>query len=149
MKLRSLIPVLDVRDVDASIEFYCEVLGFTVHEKVTWGGRTEWALLRAGQVQLMLCAGEPSDTEEDGRKSSEGVFFLYHENVESLLVYLGARGYDGLSNLMQSATAARDFFLRDPDGYVLWFSHKPVGTEQYAAQECIEVVLPTAPNGHA
>jgi catechol 2,3-dioxygenase-like lactoylglutathione lyase family enzyme len=143
MKLRSLIPVLDVRDVETSIEFYCDVLGFTVQEKVAWGGRTEWALLRGGQVQLMLCAGEPSDSDDDGRRCGEGVFFLYHENVESLLVYLGARGYEGLSNLMQPTTA-RDFFLRDPDGYVLWFSHKPVGSE-----ECVEVVLPAPAHTHA
>ncbi|HXF60486.1 MAG TPA: VOC family protein [Caldilineaceae bacterium] len=126
MKLRSLIPVLDVKDVDASIEFYCDALGFTLSEKVEWGGRTEWALLYSDGVQLMLCASRDGDAEDESR-SNEGVFFVYHENLESLLVYLGSKGYTNLSNLLQTSQRPRDFYLRDPDGYVLWFSRKPVG----------------------
>ncbi len=133
MKLRSLIPVLDVRDVERSIEFYCDVLGFTVSDKVTWGGQTEWALLSNDNVQLMLCAAQEQDTEEITR-TGEGVFFLHHENLESLLAYLGAKGYDQQSSILQPQRSGRDFFLRDPDGYVLWFSHKPVINDTKAAQ---------------
>ena len=128
MKLRHLIPVLDVRDVEASIEFYCEALGFRLHDRLEWGGKTEWALLRNDNVQLMLCAGGELEAEEVTRPG-EGVFFLYLDNVESLLVYLGSNGYaDQLSGL-QPIQPGRDFFLRDPDGYVLWFSHRPVDVE--------------------
>ena len=126
MKLRSLIPVLDVKDVDASIEFYCDALGFTLVEKVEWGGRTEWALLNCDGVQLMLCASRDSDAEDDTH-SNEGVFFVYHDNLESLFVYLGSKGYTNISNLLQNSQRPRDFYLRDPDGYVLWFSRRPVG----------------------
>jgi catechol 2,3-dioxygenase-like lactoylglutathione lyase family enzyme len=124
MKLRSLVPVLDVHDVDTSIEFYCDVLGFTVHDKVEWAGKTEWALLRCDQVQVMLCAGKEVDIEEGGR-GAEGMFFLYHENLESLLVYLGSRGYAQAPEMLQPQQGRREFYLRDPDGYVLWFSHRP------------------------
>lgn len=126
MRLQTLIPVLDVKDVDTSIEFYCDVLGFTLHDKVQWAGRTEWAVLRSDDVQLMLCASQ-GDDDEDRSGLSEGVFFLYHDNLESLLLYLGSKGYDSRSSLLQVSPSARDFYLRDPDGYVLWFSHKPLG----------------------
>lgn len=126
MKLRSLIPVLDVRDVEASIEFYCGVLGFTLQDKVEWGGRTEWALLRIDHVQLMLCAGQETEIE-DAVRSEEGVFFLYHDDPEALLVHLGSRGYEDIPDVLQPGGRRRDFLVRDPDGYVLWFSHKPVG----------------------
>ncbi len=72
MKLRNLVPVLDVQDVEESILFYCDTLGFEVHDKVTWGGRTEWALLRSGEVQLMLCASRTAD--EEAAASGDGVF---------------------------------------------------------------------------
>lgn len=124
-RLRSLIPVLDVRDVDASIEFYCDVLGFVLHDKVEWGGRTEWAVLRSENVQLMLCASQNEDVDEDS-SLNEGVFFLYHDNPESLLVCLGAKGYTNPAGLLQTNAGMHDFFLRDPDGYVLWFSRKPL-----------------------
>lgn len=126
MKLQNLVPVLDVHDVDASIEFYCGVLGFTLHDKVEWGGKTEWALLRCDQVQLMLSASQEMDNEEQiNHQNGEGMFFLYHDNLESLLLYLGSRGYKDLPDVLTLGKGRREFYLRDPDGYVLWFSHKP------------------------
>lgn len=124
MRLQNLVPVLDVQDVDESIHFYTEALGFSVHDKVTWGGRTEWALLRSGQVQLMLCASERND--EDDPAPSDGVFFVYLENIEALHVYLGAKGFAGPDQGRDVQAGHCDFYLRDPDGYVLWFSHKPL-----------------------
>ena len=126
MKLRSLVPVLDVHDVDASIEFYCGALGFTLYDKVEWGGKTEWALLRCDGVQLMLCASQAVDGDEGVSHNSDGMFFLYHDNLESLQVYLGSRGYTDAAVGMSQSQSKRDFYLRDPDGYVLWFSQKPV-----------------------
>ena len=130
MKLRSLVPVLDVHDVEASIEFYCGMLGFTLDDKVEWGGKAEWALLSCNPVQLMLCASQDGDSEDQSPQSGEGMFFLYHENLESLLVYLGSRGYTGLPDVLQPSQGKRDFCLRDPDGYVLWFRHKPTSADE-------------------
>jgi catechol 2,3-dioxygenase-like lactoylglutathione lyase family enzyme len=130
MKLRSLVPVLDVRDVDASIDFYCEVLGFELRDKAEWSGKTEWALLKSDQVQLMLCAAREAEIEE-AEAPGEGVFFLHHENIESLLVGLGTRGYTTMEPLLPGSKSRRDFYLRDPDGYVLWFSTRPVGGEEH------------------
>lgn len=126
MHLRSLVPVLDVHDVEASIEFYCGVLGFTLFDKVEWAGRTEWALLRCDQVQLMLCASQNRDSEDVPIQNTDGMFFLYHDNLESLQVHLGSRGYASVPDGLVPNVGKRDFYLRDPDGYVLWFSHKPV-----------------------
>lgn len=128
MRLRSLVPVLDVQDVDASIEFYCGALGFSLQDKVEWGGKTEWALLRCEHVHLMLSASQEGDSEDSITHNSDGMFFLYHDNLESLQVYLGSKGYSGVPDGMPVGQGKRDFYLRDPDGYVLWFSHKPVLT---------------------
>ena len=105
MKLRSLVPVLDVHDVDASIEFYSDVLGFTLEDKVEWGGKTEWALLTCDHVQLMLCASQDGDSEDQPPQN-------------------------GLPDILQPSQGKRDFCLRDPDGYVLWFRHKPAVEDQ-------------------
>lgn len=125
LRLRMMIPVLDVRDVEASIEFYCGVLGFALHDKVAWGGRTEWAVLQSADVQLMLCAGQGDDDEVN--YSNDGVFFLYHDNLELLLTSLRSKGYTCRTGLLGGP---RDFYVRDPDGYVLWFSHKPLAIAQ-------------------
>ena len=125
MMLRNLVPVLDVHDVEVSIEFYCGALGFTLHDKVEWGGKTEWALLRCDQVQLMLSASQNREHEEAPIQNGDGMFFLYHDNLESLQITLGSRGYTAITNDMPPSLGKRDFYLRDPDGYVLWFSHRP------------------------
>ena len=132
MKLRNLVPVLDVQDVEESIQFYCDTLGFEVHDKVTWGGRTEWALLRSGEVQLMLCASRTAD--EEAAASGDGVFFVYLENLEALHVYLGGKGLDRSLQALDLGLSGRDFYLRDPDGYVLWFSHKPLKPDGKSAE---------------
>lgn len=124
MKWRSLVPILDVRDVDVSIEFYCGVLGFSLQDKVEWGGKTEWALLYSEHVQLMLSASQSGDSEEIIHHNGDGMFFLYHDNLESLRGKLVARGYGYLTNGLPSGDGTLDFYLRDPDGYVLWFSSK-------------------------
>jgi catechol 2,3-dioxygenase-like lactoylglutathione lyase family enzyme len=132
MRLQQLVPVLDVHDVERSIEFYSETLGFTVHDRVEWGGRTEWALLRAGKVQVMLCASEEG-AQDDEPLHNEGVFFVYLDNLEDFRHTVGARKYQALVAAKEVTQSGRDFYVRDPDGYILWFSHKPLNDEAQGA----------------
>ncbi len=98
MRLESLIPVLDVKDVDASIQFYCDAIGFTLYDKVEWGGKTEWALLRTGKIQLMLCAIR-DDLADEPTRSNGSMFFFYPDNIEAMYVSLGTNGYEPLPNM--------------------------------------------------
>jgi hypothetical protein len=106
----------------------CGALGLTLYDKVEWGGKTEWALLRCDHVQLMLCASQVADGDEPRQHNADGMFFLYHDNLESLQVYLGSKGYTSGAADPPTSQSKRDFYLRDPDGDVLWFSHKPALT---------------------
>lgn len=142
MRLQNLVPVLDVRDVEESIEFYSRTLGFEVYDKVEWGGRTEWALLRSGQVQLMLCAGREDDVDDEALRS-DTVFFVHLDEEDARQVYLGAYGALNSENMPTGSQRTRDFYLRDPDGYVLWFSHRPLG------QPSASVSVQNAPAAYA
>ena len=125
MRLQNIVPVLDVRDVDASIEFYKSALGFIENDKVTWGGHTEWALLRSGQVQIMLCASQemPSDDEI---VQTDNVFYIFIEDMDALEMQLNKAKISSKDRGVDSGQS-RDFYVRDPDGYVLWFSPRPLG----------------------
>jgi catechol 2,3-dioxygenase-like lactoylglutathione lyase family enzyme len=124
MKVESLIPVLDVRDVDASVSFYCEVLGFQIQDKVEWSGRTEWALLQTDKVQLMLCAND-ADTGDEDHRVNDGIFFLNIDNPEALMIRLKGAEIPNVSP-PEAQLGNKDFYLRDPDGYILWFSYRRV-----------------------
>ena len=49
--MRGLCPLIQVFDMDDSLHFYCELLGFEIVEKSAGGG---WAWLRHGTAELML-----------------------------------------------------------------------------------------------
>lgn len=125
MRLQNLVPVLDVRDVEESIQFYESALGFAVHDKVEWGGQTEWALLRSGDVQIMLCASQ-ADPDDEETRQADNVFFVYLEDMDGLESHLQRHG-SGTTEQAADPRQSRDFYLRDPDGYVLWFSERPLG----------------------
>ena len=51
MKMNRLIPMLPVRSMPASVEFYCGMLGFEVESRNDdWG----WAMLRFDECRLMV-----------------------------------------------------------------------------------------------
>lgn len=142
MQVENLIPVLDVRDVETSVTFYCEVLGFTLVDKVEWAGKTEWALLRTGQVQLMLCASQDY-AEEDEQRVNEGIFFLHLDNPDALIVRLKKR--DAAAEVQPEAKlGSKDFYLRDPDGYILWLSHRPPVQDRSESPQAVSVSRKTA-----
>lgn len=62
-KLNDLIPILICEDVQKSIAFYCEVLGFEVTNRMNDVGKSDWASLYNGRVQLML--GSPTYLPEE------------------------------------------------------------------------------------
>ncbi|OUC08355.1 hypothetical protein RY27_09480 [Litorilinea aerophila] len=128
MKLERLVPVLDVKDVEASIRFYCETLGFRVHDTVKWAGRTEWALLGTDKVQIMLCA---SNSTGDNPPSTSGqtVFFLYLDDIEGLRRALAQKG-QALPRIQELRNGTAEFLLQDPDGYILWCSRTPTAQHQ-------------------
>lgn len=51
INMRGLCPLIQVFDMDNSLHFYCELLGFEIVEKAAGGG---WAWRRHGTAELML-----------------------------------------------------------------------------------------------
>lgn len=120
MQFKSLVPSLDVTNVDESIKFYKDALGFSVQERMSWNGETGWALLKVGRVGLMLNA---RDYELNAPTAPQfgGVFFFYSNNLEKLHEELTDKGYP-VSNMQSIQSGIKEFYLCDPDGYVFWFT---------------------------
>jgi len=73
MKLNRLIPMLPVRDMPASVEFYGK-LGFDVeHRNDEW----RWAMMRSGECRLML--DESINAPPDVPRTS--IVYLYPEGI--------------------------------------------------------------------
>ena len=117
LRLRSLSPALTVADVDASLVWYRDVVGFHVQEKWEHEGRVGGAALIAGLGPLLLV----QDDWAQGRDRVKGVGFRLHmttaHDVDELAAAIEQRGGMLESPPADTPWGARAFSLVDPDGY--------------------------------
>jgi catechol 2,3-dioxygenase-like lactoylglutathione lyase family enzyme len=111
MKLTRLIPMLPVRSMPASVEFYGK-LGFEVENRNDgWG----WAMLRFDECRLMV---DQSINQRTGG-SRDSVLYLYPDDVAAYHRHLRGNGIE-LPDLDQTFYGHQEFRLDDPDGNRLW-----------------------------
>ncbi|MEP7215401.1 MAG: VOC family protein [Anaerolineaceae bacterium] len=104
-ELLSMRPNLPVADLDRSVAFYRDVLGFELGARMDDIG---FALMKGGGAELALGA----------RTSPEpGGAYLYVTGVETLLVRCEAAGATIVAPLTQQPWGLRDFVVEDPDGH--------------------------------
>jgi len=121
IKQKDLIPILICEDVQASIEFYTMVLGFSVTGREDDLGKTGWASLNQGSVQIMLASPTylPDPIKVDGYYP-QALFYFYPENVEALHTTLKEQGHE-VGELTVRGYGMREFQMIDPGGHVLVF----------------------------
>lgn len=113
-------PSLTVNDLQKSLAWYRDVVGFGLDE--LWkddAGKVMGASLRAGNVSLMI--GQDDWKKGRDRKKGEGfrIFCMTKGNVDALAKKIEAKG----GRLDQGPTdqpwGVRDISLTDPDGFKL------------------------------
>jgi len=112
---------LTVADVAASVAWYRDVLGFTVHRSFERDGTLFAASLRAGAVPILL-------TRDDGKRGTErtkgdgiSLQLTTKQDIDALASRARARGA-ALDTEPSDVMGARVFRLRDPDGFRLVIS---------------------------
>jgi len=122
LRLRSLTPTYTVNDLEKSIAWYCNGLGFVVSERWEEGGKVEGVMLKAGNCTF----GLSQDDFGKGRDRPKGVGFrIYAETVQSVdALAERIRSYGGrvLTEPTDMSWGARIFSVEDPDGFVISFS---------------------------
>jgi catechol 2,3-dioxygenase-like lactoylglutathione lyase family enzyme len=120
MKIRQLVPMAYVANVERSIAFYRH-LGFEVGNTFAANGATKptWAWLKSGDAQLMLAAGsDPVIAEQQAV-----LFYVYTDDVAAARASLTEAGL-GPGEIMKPFYAPQgEFRLVDPDGYVVMVTH--------------------------
>jgi uncharacterized glyoxalase superfamily protein PhnB len=118
---------LTVADLAASLEWYRDVLGFTVSREFERGGRLFAVSLAADHVRVLL-------TQDDGSKGTDrmkGVGFSLQITTEQDLDQIARRvvahGDELVTPVTNTPWGARIFRVRDPDGFLFTFSTPQVG----------------------
>ncbi|HTA38303.1 MAG TPA: VOC family protein [Candidatus Acidoferrales bacterium] len=116
MKLSKLTPLLRVADLDATIAFYHDVLGFTCLNRMDG-----WALMANGGVELMIAlpnAHEPFD----GAALTGSLYFL-DDDVDATYESIKDR-VDIVYPIETFDYGMREFAIRDNNGYCLQFGRE-------------------------
>ena len=121
LRLRNLSPALTVDDLERSLAFYVDALGFTVEERWEEEGKLQGVMLLAGTCRL----GLSQDDWKKGRDRQKGVGFrLYAETAQDLDA-LGARlrehGVEPDGPKVEP-WGNRALTVEDPDGFKLTLS---------------------------
>ncbi|MFC0429695.1 VOC family protein [Kutzneria buriramensis] len=104
-----LMPRLPVSDLDRSIVYYQEALGF----RLAWRtGDDSLAALASGEIEMLLLAPWTGD----GPPAAQSTY-VYVEDPDALCAEYGEAGAEIVDPVASRPYGMRDFVVRDPDGH--------------------------------
>ena len=126
-ELKKLTPNLIVSDVLRSLEFYRDVLGFTVAVTVPEAEPFVFAVVQSGPVEIFLNAPEPAIAEYPAFKNRPigGTLTLFVEVANIALAH--ATLQDKVRIVMpleHKWYGSTEFAFEDPDGYLITFAER-------------------------
>lgn len=117
LRLKMLSPNLTVDDIEESLRWYTEVVGFTVGERWEHEGELHGAHLVAGSANLMI--GQDDWKKGRDRAKGEGLrlFFMTSQDLDELAARIKERGGTLESEPQEMPWGGRAFSLVDPTGF--------------------------------
>ena len=120
MKMTRLIPMLPVRHMPASVDFYCRMLGFEVEQRNDdWG----WAMLRFDECRLMV----DQSINAHPARPRDPVLYLYPDDVVAYHRQVRKSGLE-VPELTVTFYGLTEFRLSDPDGNRLWIGQRTIAS---------------------
>lgn len=124
---RTISASLTVKDLQKSLDWYQDVVGFTVDRKHEREGKLMAASLKAGEIRLLI--GQDDGAKGWDRVKGEG--FSLHittdQNIDELANRIKAQGGSLLSEPADMPWGPRVFRVQDPDGFKITISSVPAG----------------------
>jgi uncharacterized glyoxalase superfamily protein PhnB len=117
LKMASASPSFTVSDLEKSLAWYRDLLGFVVEERWEREGRLVGVQLRAGGVRFML--GQDDWKKGRDRKKGEGfrIYCMTTQDVDALATKIRAGGGRLDEEPHDQPWGTRDLSLTDPDGF--------------------------------
>jgi uncharacterized glyoxalase superfamily protein PhnB len=113
---RAAVPVLCTEDVAASMQYLEHILGFV--EQFRWGDPPVYAGVKAGDALLYVCH-DPAMARAIREHELGPDVFLWVEGVDALYAMHRTRGADIVEALEDRPWGARQYVVREPNGYRL------------------------------
>ena len=128
MALNSLTPNLMVNDVEETVEYYTDLLGFTLLMTVPETGKLDWAMVKRNDVVIMFQTKKSLSSEHPrmaGEKPGGGVtFYIKVDRITEVHEELYNNEVEIISDLESTFYKTIEFSIVDVNGYVLTFSEE-------------------------
>ena len=122
-RVTSLAPQFLVDDLNRAIAYYRDALGFTFE---TWGGFYAIGKLDGLELHLKEAAKNPAERkhrrDNEHLDASAGV-----EGIETFFDQCVANGAKIIKPLAATEWGTKDFYVEDPDGYIICFGGRAAG----------------------
>ncbi len=121
LRLRSMAASFTVNDLERSIAWYRDVLGFTVGERWEEDGQVRGIQMKAGTCDIML--GQDDFAKGRDRKKGEGfrLWVSTAQDIYRLATQIKARGGKLDYEPQLTPWGDRAFAITDPDGFKITF----------------------------
>jgi lactoylglutathione lyase len=122
---RNLTASLTVNDLQKSLAWYRDVVGFTVDQRHEREGQLRAVSLKAGSVRILI--GQDDGAKGWDRKKGDGFSLMITtaQDVDELAQHIKERGGTLLSEPTDMPWGARVFRVEDPDGFRLAIASEP------------------------
>jgi len=119
LRLRHISPSITCNDVEKSIAWYRDVLGFTVGERWEENGRLLGIQMKAGVCDLMLNQDDFAKGRDRKKGEAMRLWFSTTQDLDDLVARVKAHGATLDHELRTLDWGDRAFALTDPDGIKL------------------------------
>ena len=117
LKLKDMSPQFLVTDIQSSISYYTNILGFDL----AFTYEDFYAGVRKDSYTIHLKSGKPSIEERRNKRENYDLDVIFSvEDVGRLFQELSAKPVDIVQPLCERPYG-KEFYIADPDGYILAF----------------------------
>jgi uncharacterized glyoxalase superfamily protein PhnB len=122
---RNLSASLTVADLQKSLVWYRDVIGFAVHQEYEREGKLLAVSLRAGDARLLISQDDGAKGLDREKGAGFSLMITTDDNVDDLATRIKEAGVTLDLEPADMPWGARAFRLHDPDGFKLTISSDP------------------------
>ncbi len=140
---------LSVADLERSIAFYRDILGFDVRRITSGDGVSALAEALSGPAKIQFTSEDGAiDSTLERRPRGSAIMFFETNDVAGMRDAVRARG--GMPSELENANWIKMqlFEIRDPDGHTLWFAQSFQQPDAVRPAPMLEKALPELPHSN-
>ena len=121
-RARNLQMSMTVKDLEKSVAWYRDVVGFAIDQRYEREGKLRAVALKAGRVRILLNQDDGAKGWDRQKGQGLSMQFTTAQNIDEIAARIKAGGTALDSEPADMPWGARVFRVFDPDGYKLVFS---------------------------